>query len=142
YSDDFLYNSMFNMFNIHNLQLAKIIDDVKDIGNPINIYLFIDEEYEKSNTNPENPLRLKSSSNKPILFISFNEGDWNCFHCGEEYTWLRIRRYCKKCLLQYFTDIDEYLDTNICEHEMNSSKCLDCYQISSGCVESTFIRKY
>src|ERR1051325_10318558 len=88
-------------------------------------------------TNDENPFdptpKLKSSL-KPILFISFNWSDNNCFHCGNKYTKTIFyeQKYCKKCLSQYITDTTDnntYLDMPIytmnleCdEHEISRSK--------------------
>ncbi|GBC02509.1 hypothetical protein RclHR1_04660002 [Rhizophagus clarus] len=69
--------------------------------------------------------KLKSSP-IPISFISFNRRDYNCIHCGEEYTEsvvTRYQRYCKKCLSCYLTnisDINIYLDVYV------SAKNLEC----------------
>jgi hypothetical protein len=62
-------------------------------------------------------LKLKSSP-IPINFISFNEDDYNCIYCGENYslTYYCEQKYCKKCLSSYLisiSDINMYLDVYI-----------------------------
>src|ERR1051325_2655591 len=89
------------------------------------------------NTDVENsfdPTPKLKSSPIPILFVSFNEDDKNCFYCGDKYTWTLFysQKYCKKCLSQYITDTTDnntYLDTCIytknleCnEHETSRNK--------------------
>ncbi|RGB35846.1 hypothetical protein C1646_758872 [Rhizophagus diaphanus] len=61
--------------------------------------------------------KLKSSP-VPIFFVSFDERDNNCFHCGEKYTRTFIygQKYCKKCLsycLNNMTDINIHLDVYV-----------------------------
>ncbi|POG67609.1 kinase-like domain-containing protein [Rhizophagus irregularis DAOM 181602=DAOM 197198] len=61
----------------------------------------------------------------PILFITNNWNDQNCFHCGDKYvqTLVGAQKYCKKCLSRYIDDIADkpfntsYLDVII---RMNS----------------------
>ncbi|UZO10437.1 uncharacterized protein OCT59_002019 [Rhizophagus irregularis] len=79
--------------------------------------------------------KLKSSP-VPILFVSFNEYDENCIHCGEKYmktpTGTYEQRYCKTCLSSYLTNITDnniYLDVYLftkdleCnEHEISRTK--------------------
>jgi hypothetical protein len=77
--------------------------------------------------------KLKSSP-VPILFVSFNKNDNNCFHCGEKYTLTLICKqiYCKKCLSCYLiniTDNNMYLDVYLLtkdlecsEHEISKTK--------------------
>ncbi|UZO06654.1 uncharacterized protein OCT59_026966 [Rhizophagus irregularis] len=77
--------------------------------------------------------KLKSSP-VSISFVSFNENDKNCIHCGEEYTEtiIRYQKYCKKCLSCYLTNITDnniYLDVYLfakdleCnEHEISRTK--------------------
>ncbi|RIA92167.1 kinase-like domain-containing protein [Glomus cerebriforme] len=74
---------------------------------------------------------LKSSP-VPILFISFNQNDENCINCGNEYskTLLIKQKYCKNCLLQYITNINDnnnnkYLDVHI------STKDIQCNEHKS-----------
>jgi len=118
------------MFN-YNLQFDKIIDNVKT-DNPMDIYRFISEKYKICNTIPI--LKLKFSSSIPILFVSFNQNDQDCFHCGDEYIQAPYnQRYCKKCLLCYIIDITDnnaYLDVNTFDSPISSEQ-----------VESTFIKK-
>src|SRR5436190_22296118 len=94
-------------------------------------YRIISEKYKIYNTNPI--LKLTSSSPIPILFVSFNQNDQNCFHCGDKYIQQALynQRYCKKCLLCYITYVT---DNNI---------CLDVsynYPITSELVESTLTK--
>ncbi|PKY21677.1 kinase-like protein [Rhizophagus irregularis] len=67
------------------------------------------------NDNSFDPTPKLKSSPIPILFVSFNEDDDNCFHCGEKYVELPFcrKKYCKKCFSHYITYIDDiniYLD--------------------------------
>ncbi|UZO06606.1 uncharacterized protein OCT59_026920 [Rhizophagus irregularis] len=83
--------------------------------------------------------KLKSSP-VPIFFISFNEYDNNCIHCGEEYTKTIFsdQKYCKKCLSSYLTNItdnniylDVYLftkDLECIEHRINKIKIPQNFQ--------------
>ena len=60
------------------------------------------------NTNNENsfdPTPKLNSSPIPILFVSFNQNDENCIHCGDKYIMVLFchgyydnQKYCKKCL--------------------------------------------
>ncbi|GET00889.1 kinase-like domain-containing protein [Rhizophagus clarus] len=66
-----------------------------------------------------NPTPKLLSSRTPILFITNNWNDRNCFDCNDKYfeTPLGGQKYCKKCLLRYI-DIniiydDSYLDVII-----------------------------
>src|ERR1044072_1178140 len=101
------------------------------------------------NTNDENsfdPTPKLKSSPIPILFVSFNKDDQNCFYCGDEYTKAIFYRqkYCKKCLSCYNDDNGTWLNENICdicEHGINRCKCSNCYLISSGWVKSTLTKK-
>ncbi|GET64155.1 kinase-like domain-containing protein [Rhizophagus irregularis DAOM 181602=DAOM 197198] len=85
------------------------------------------------NDNSFDPTPKLKSSPIPILFVSFNEKDDNCFHCGEKYVELSFcrKKYCKKCFSHYITyidDINTYLDVyftmNIkcSEHETSNLK--------------------
>ena len=89
--------------------------------------------------------KLKSSP-IPILFVSFNEADQNCFNCGDTYTETLIyfQKYCKKCLSRYITDITDdntYLDMCIIsamnlecnEHEPSRNKELIIQNIQEWC---------
>ncbi|GES97118.1 kinase-like domain-containing protein [Rhizophagus clarus] len=91
------------------------------------------------------------SSPISIKFISFNENDYKCIYCKEEYTKAffsiseRCYRYCKKCLssyLTYITDINIYLDIytftwnlGCNEHEISRIKGLQNIQ---RCCENCF----
>ncbi|GES81675.1 kinase-like domain-containing protein [Rhizophagus clarus] len=71
------------------------------------------------------------SSPIPIKFISFNEYDYKCIYCEEEYivTFSDRKKYCKKCLSSYLTNltgINTYLDIYIFTRKLESSK----YEIS------------
>ncbi|PKC75146.1 kinase-like protein [Rhizophagus irregularis] len=101
---------------------------------------------EKSNPTP----KLKSSP-IPILFVSFNNNDYNCIYCGEEYykaLFCNLQKYCKKCLSCYITNINDnnsiYLDLYLftknlecSEHEINRTYipqnvqecCRNCFEI-------------
>ncbi|CAB4414851.1 unnamed protein product [Rhizophagus irregularis] len=75
--------------------------------------------------------KLKSSP-VPLLFVSFDECEINCVHCGEEYTRTIIygQRYCKKCLSCYLNNITDnniYLDVYLFTKD---SECNDHYEIS------------
>jgi hypothetical protein len=77
--------------------------------------------------------KLKSSP-VPILFVSFNQSDNNCIHCGEKYTTTLVynQKYCKKCLSCYLINInDNYMylgvyfltkDLECSEHEISKTK--------------------
>ncbi|CAB4410444.1 unnamed protein product [Rhizophagus irregularis] len=110
---------------------------------------------ELTNTNDENSFdptpRLKSSP-IPINFVPFNIWEKKCFNCGEYYikTHYHDQNYCKKCLLNYLTNITDnniYLDVYVftrnleCnEHEIkyvvNIMDVLDSYQIIYDILES------
>jgi hypothetical protein len=104
------------------------------------------------NTNDEysfDPTPKLKSSPIPILFVSFNESDNKCIHCGEEYTQAVSchQKYCKKCLSYYINDINDnniYLDLYLytknleCDkHEINRTDepqniqqcCKNCFEI-------------
>src|SRR6266542_3765460 len=106
------------------------------------------------NTNDEisfDPTPKLKSSPIPILFISFNEDDVNCIHCGDTYVealFHKWQKYCKKCLSSYITEIiadnNIYLDVyfltrnlECSEHEMSETKepqniqecCRNCMEI-------------
>src|SRR5687767_4799491 len=107
---------------------------------------------ELTNTNDENSFdptpRLKSSP-IPINFVPFNICGKKCFNCGEYYikTHYLDQNYCKKCLLNYLTNIIDnyiYLDVYVyarnleCnEHEISRLKdpqniqefCKNCLDI-------------
>ncbi|RGB41557.1 kinase-like domain-containing protein [Rhizophagus diaphanus] len=107
---------------------------------------------ELTNTNDENSFdptpRLKSSP-IPINFVPFNICGKKCFSCGEYYikTHYLDQNYCKKCLLNYLTNIIDnniYLDVYVyarnleCnEHEISRLKdpqniqecCKNCLDI-------------
>jgi hypothetical protein len=92
--------------------------------------------------------KLKSSP-IPIEFISFNVNNYNCIHCGEEYTRTLLnknQKYCKKCLSHYISNINDnnvYLDVHYTmnlecvQHEINKTKepqniqecCRNCFEI-------------
>jgi len=102
--------------------------------------------------------KLKSSP-VPILFVSFNRNDENCFYCGDIYTETPLcnweidydrnrhsQKYCKKCLSSYITEITDnkiYLDVyytmnlECSEHEISRTKesqniqecCRNCLEI-------------
>src|ERR1043166_5290427 len=83
--DVILYDLMFNLYSNYHSQLAEVINDVKRIENPTDIYTRLIGK--KHNVNPEDTiLKLKSSSSIPILFVSWNNNDQKCFHCEEKYT--------------------------------------------------------
>jgi hypothetical protein len=77
--------------------------------------------------NSFDPTPKLTSSPIPILFVSFNEGDQNCFSCGDDYakSFFFNKRYCKKCLLSYLsklTDDNMYLDMCMCIMNLEDSK--------------------
>ncbi|RGB29223.1 kinase-like domain-containing protein [Rhizophagus diaphanus] len=81
------------------------------------------------NDNSFDPTPKLKSSPIPILFVSFNEKDDNCFHCGEKYVEVLFcrKKYCKKCFSHYITYIDDiniYLDVyfTMSEHETSNLK--------------------
>ncbi|CAB5185778.1 unnamed protein product [Rhizophagus irregularis] len=104
---------------------------------------------ELTNDDSFDPTPKLKSSPVPISFISFNDDDKNCIHCGDIYTETSIGRqkYCKKCLLCYLTNITDkniYLDVYIytrnleCnEHEISTTKepqniqecCRNCLEV-------------
>ncbi|CAB4408403.1 unnamed protein product [Rhizophagus irregularis] len=105
--------------------------------------------------------KLKSSP-VPIFFVSFNSGDYNCIHCGEEYIYTPIycQKYCKTCLSSYLTNITDnniYLDCLFTkdlecnEHEISRTKvpqniqecCRNCLTILyfKQMPESTLTKK-
>src|SRR3954470_1620350 len=102
---------------------------------------------ELANMNDESfdPTPKLKSSPIPILFVSFNGEDRNCFNCGEHYTWSIFfdQRYCETCLSRYITDITDsntYLDLSIStmnlecnEHEMSKDKELLIQNIQEWC---------
>ncbi|GES81857.1 kinase-like domain-containing protein [Rhizophagus clarus] len=53
--------------------------------------------------------KLKSSP-IPILFVSFDENDDNCFNCGEKYVEVPFckQKYCKKCFSHYISYLDDF----------------------------------
>ncbi|GBB98720.1 hypothetical protein RclHR1_00330047 [Rhizophagus clarus] len=95
----------------------------------------------------------------PIKFISFNENDYNCDYCGEEYTKALFsmsqgcrQRYCKKCLSSYLTNITEiniYLDIRIftrnlkCnEHEISGTKeSQNIQECCRNCLDILFFKQ-
>ena len=95
--------------------------------------------------NPFDPTPKLKSSLIPILFVSFNQRDQNCFNCGDRYTitYFYGQNYCNKCLSQYITDITDnntYLDMCIntknlgcSEHEMSRNKELLIQNIQEWC---------
>src|SRR3954454_7054757 len=106
------------------------------------------QRMELENTNNENssdPTPTLKSNPEPILFISFNQKDRNCFNCGNKYTttFFFDQKYCKRCLSQYITKISDnntYLDMCIItmnleciEHEMRRDKKLLIKNIQEWC---------
>ena len=108
----------------------------------------------KSDENSFDPTPKLNSSPVPILFVSFNKHDDNCFHCGDKYTNILFfnifycnQKYCKKCLSSYITEItgnkiylDVYIftkDLECSEHEISRAKvpqniqecCRNCLEI-------------
>ncbi|CAB5208741.1 unnamed protein product [Rhizophagus irregularis] len=96
-----------------------------------------------------NPTPKLKSSPVPISFVSFNEDDSNCTHCGDEYVEIACHQnYCKKCLSCYLANITDnnlYLDVYILtenlkcsEHEISMANksphiqecCRNCLEIS------------
>src|SRR6266480_699186 len=82
------------------------------------------------NINSENlfdPTPKLKSSPVPILFISFNDHEYKCSYCGNEYskTLLLDQKYCKNCLfwyIKYITDDNTYLDVHI---RTNKTRCIE-----------------
>ncbi|UZO24723.1 uncharacterized protein OCT59_017017 [Rhizophagus irregularis] len=81
--------------------------------------------------------QLKSS---PILikFISFNQNEKQCLHCGNEYfgTLIFEQKYCKKCLLEYIeniTDNNIYLDVDI---RTNNNQCNEHVRNTDFCTSN------
>src|SRR5581483_10027962 len=78
------------------------------------------------NTNDDNsfdPTPKLKPSPIPILFVSFNIGDRNCFNCGDKYTKTLFyeQRYCKKCLSQYIADTSDSITClDMCIYTTNS----------------------
>ncbi|CAB5211651.1 unnamed protein product [Rhizophagus irregularis] len=74
--------------------------------------------------------KLKSSS-VPIFFVSFDERDNNCFHCGEEYTRTIIygQKYCKKCLSCYLNNITAINIHLVVYLFAKDSECTDYHEI-------------
>jgi late competence protein required for DNA uptake (superfamily II DNA/RNA helicase) len=60
-----------------------------------------------SNYDSFDPTPKLKSSPVPISFVSFNKGDLNCIHCGDEYVRTEAcdQYYCKKCLSHYLANI-------------------------------------
>src|SRR5581483_3441345 len=102
----------------------------------------------ENDKNSFDPTPKLNSSPVPILFVSFNVNDENCFHCGDKYTRTPFCRqnYCKKCLSSYITEITDnkiYLDVYIftkdlecSEHEISRAKVSQNIQeCSRNCSE-------
>ncbi|GBC07616.1 hypothetical protein RclHR1_07580004 [Rhizophagus clarus] len=87
-------------------------------------------EFSKPNEDSFGPTPKLNSSPVPISFVSFNENDVYCFHCGNIYTKIEYsdhnqQRYCKKCLLSYLTNITDkemYLDVYIFTKDLECSE--------------------
>ncbi|GES81678.1 kinase-like domain-containing protein [Rhizophagus clarus] len=107
---------------------------------------------ELANINDENsfdPTPKLKSSPIPINFVSFDENDYKCVNCEENYIFANYcyQKYCRKCLLNYLTKITDnntYLDVYIftrnldcSEHEISREKepqniqecCRNCLEI-------------
>src|SRR6266542_3811542 len=146
--DDFLFSLK---LDIHNLDIVEFANNIKHINKYFiqsEIHEFIYQNCTGAEilmewisypqfTNIKNLKEIAEegfsimSSPIPILFVSFNCDDNNCFYCGEKYvrTLYCSQGYCKKCLSRYISDItitdhSQYLDIYV-YHTLNIEYRID-----------------